>query len=208
MRQGYDFMKLSKKNADNTPETITDYIPIATPSIYVMLALMLLGLIVVFVWGNIGRVPLKFTVKGVGLNYGYAYAREAFENGETDEVDEIDAGVDTFLCLINPNIITGDKIDEKPATVILNDGTHIGGFTTLIDTVPLNEEELFDELEGNYLDSHWARERLDTGGYRYLLAVTLDEELSFLQYGEIADVVIEIDQVPPLYYLRNEDKNE
>lgn len=201
-------MKLSKKNADNTPETITDYIPIATPSIYVMLALMLLGIVVVFVWGNIGRVPLKLTVKGVGLSYNYAYMLEAIENGDYDISADLDTNVDSFLCLVNPNIITGDKIDQKDATVVLNDGTRISGFTALIDTVPLNEDELLNELEGNYLNTHWAMERLDTGGYRYVLVVALDKELSYLQFGEVADVVIEIDQVPPLYYLRNEEKNE
>ncbi len=187
-------MKLSMKNSDNSPETITDYIPIGTPSIYALLALMLAVLVVVIIWGNIGRVPLKLTVEGVGLNSVYG--------DESSFMDEdYNAEVDSFLCLVDPNIATGEKLNNKPATVILNDGTRISGYTSIVDTVPLTEDELQVELEQFYLKSHWALERLDTGGYRYAVSIILDRPLSYLQYGEIADVVIEIDQVPPIRYL-------
>ncbi len=195
-------MKLSKKNADNTPETITDYLPISTPSIYTMLFLLLTVLVVVLIWGNIGRVPLKMTVKGVGLST-IDFTELEQENMDADETDPNEYDVDMFLCLVNPSIITGDKLNDKPATVILNDGKHISGRAVLLDTVPSNEDEVMEILSKYEIDTHWAIERLDTGGYRYIVSVYLDKPVSFLQYGEIADVVIEIDQVPPIHLLKN-----
>ncbi len=199
-------MKLSKKNADNTPDSISDYIPISSPSIYSALILLLVVLVVVLIWGNIGRVPMKMTVKGVGLN-----AYEFLEDYEEDEDDDADTSesvegdsndVDFFLCLVDPNTVTSDKLNEKPATVMLNDGKNVSGTAVLLDTVPNTEEDLIETLNAYGIGSHWALERLDTGGYRYAVGIFLDKPVSFLQYGEIADVVIEIDQVPPIYYLK------
>lgn len=193
-------MKLSGKSVGKSPEKINNYIPVVTPSIWISIVTLLLLIGVVLIWGNVGRVPLKFTTTGVGYNYEHRSENEditdeMLESGEYD--------VDTYLCLVNPNEITGENIHGKPANIILKDGRRIKGHAELEYAVPLNSKDVMDSLEEVYLSEDWICKELDMGGYRYLVNVSIDEKLSILSYGEPAEIVIEYDSVPPIYYLFN-----
>ena len=191
-------MKLKKNEANDSYEITDDYIRVTNGSLWLFLVMMLLVLGAVLLWGNLGRVPVKLTVSGVGLNLAYG------NDDDFGSKESVEAGhmvVDSFVCLVNPNHTTAEKLNGKRATIVLNDGTKVLGETFIGDTVPLSGEEIDANLSSFVLDSHWATDRLDTGGYRYVVYVLVYEPLSYLQYGEVAKVVIETDQVPPIYYL-------
>lgn len=191
-------MKLSGKNLGKSPEKITNYIPVATPSIWLSIATLLVFLGVLLIWGNVGRVPLKLTTTGVGYNYDHRTEKDELTEAM---IESGDYDVDTFLCLVNPNQITGEIIHDKPVNVILRDGRRIRGRTELVYTVPLNAKEVMKTLEELNFTTDWEQKSLDLGDYRYIVDVTIDEKLPVMSYGEPAEIVIEYDTVPPIHYL-------
>ncbi len=195
-------MKLFEKKVNKSPEKTDDYISVATPSVWLFMSAMLLLLIAVLIWGYMGKVPLKLTTVGVGYNYDHRM--------EGDEVsDEKKANgyfdVDTYLCLIKPDNITGKNLDNKPATVIFDDGTQISGYAEILETVPCSSEETEQVLDELWLNEDWIKKRLDMGEYRYIINVYLDRSIPFTAYGEPAQVIVEYAQVSPLYYLFGEE---
>ena len=194
-------MKLFEKKVNKSPEKTDDYISVATPSVRLFMSAMLLLLIAVLIWGYMGKVPLKLTTVGVGYNYDHRM--------EGDEVsDEKKANgyfdVDTYLCLIKPDNITGKNLDNKPATVIFDDGTQISGYAEILETVPCSSEETEQVLDELWLNEDWIKKRLDMSEYRYIINVYLDRSIPFTAYGEPAQVIVEYAQISPLYYLFGE----
>ena len=67
--------------------------------------------------------------------------------------------------------------------------------------MPCTEKEIKETLKEYDLDTDWVYKGLDMGQYRYVVDVNIDETVSYVSYGEPAQIVIEYAQVPPLYYL-------
>ncbi len=188
--------RMIKGNKD-TLEKIDQYVMVATPSIWLMLIAMLIVLIVVLIWGNVGRVPLNLTTNGVGVAYNMVDENGIMIKNEQGTIKE----VSTYLCFIDPRGVTSHKLENKEATVVLSDGTRHSGHTVVLTPIPCDYDEVTEILEEFFISSHWVREKLEFGEYRYIVNVELDQPVSFLEYGNVAKVIIEVGQVPPIYYL-------
>ncbi len=188
--------KLTSKGNKDSLEKIDQYVFVSTPSIWIMLIAMLVVLIMVLIWGNIGRVPLNYTTNGIGLGENMVD-----ENGVMLIDLDNEKVVDRYVCFVNPRGVTSDLLDEKKATVILSDGSRYTGITTTVTPSPHDYEEIEMMLENLYVCSHWALEKLELSEYSYVVDVELDQPAPYMEYGNVAKVVIELDQVHPIYYL-------
>lgn len=177
-----------------SPEKIDDYIRVTTPGTWIVVLALVLILVAIIVWGVVGRIPVYYTTKGVGMSIDFN--REKADLGNAD--DYIVKGV---LCFVESNEISSRELQDKPVNVQFRDGTWHPGQAYLIDTTPEGDEEIREMLEGYNIDSDWVLSMLGQGVYRYPVYIRLDFELDYLYWGEIADASIIIDEVQPIHFL-------
>lgn len=117
------FNKTSLKRM-SSPEKMNDYIQVANPSIWLILAAVLLLLTAVLVWGFFGSVSTATTVNGLAMN------------GE-------------IICYLNP--ADGMNIEEGMQVGITGDmkGTATGSVSA-VSPVPLSYAEACQGIESDY----------------------------------------------------------
>ena len=174
-----------------SPEKIDEYIRVATPGVWLIVSALTLMLIALLTWGFIGKLPVHYLAKGVGLTFGVDVEK-------ADLTDPDAFCVMGAVCFADPSKVSSHDLQGKRAVVTFGDGTRREGSVVLLDTSPLNFSEIEDILAVYRTDSSWAVSQLEDIPYSYVMYVILDDDLDYLYWGEVADVSIIIDEIHPI----------
>ena len=177
-----------------SPEKIDEYIRVATPGVWLIISALTLVFAALLLWGFIGELPVHYLARGVGLTFGV----------NMDKADMSDPAIFNVMgtvCFADPANVSSHDLQGKRAVVTFSDGTRREGSVVLLDTSPLNFNEIEGLLEAYRTDSSWAMSQLEDIPYAYVMYVVLDDSLDYLYWGEVAEVSIIIDEVQPITLL-------
>ncbi len=147
----------------SSPEQLNDYIKVSNPSVWIVIAALIILLGATFYWGFAGSIPSKVTCNGITV--------PPIANSEL---------VTTVKCYVpssNANVIgqayNNSTIREIKVTPSESEGGYITGEVKSVSNTYVSFEELQDEL-GEFA----AARILPNGGYAMELVISLDRSLS------------------------------
>ena len=185
-------------------EKIDVCVRVVTPGIWALAAALGIIAAVIIIWGMVGTLPVNLEMNGVGINLFYDYNYDESDDAY-NEPDYESIVVDSILGFINVSEVRLYDIMGKDASVVFKNGTRKSGKVTTVDTSPLSNSELHAFLDDYLMDTEWIFSKLseETGGFRYAVVIMLDETLSNIYWGDVANVTIVTREERPLDYLLN-----
>ena len=182
--------RLGQEDRIVSPEKLNEYIRVARPSAWLLLLALGAILVVFFIWGFTGSIPVNKAIKGVAMSAGVS----------GDTVNE-DTTVNNVLCLVSGENTMGGTLQGKDASVVFRDGTRVKGKSIIADTSMLTDKEVSSLLEEYQINYHTVLSALGAGEYRYLVNILLDEPLNYLYWGETCEVNLTVETVKPISYV-------
>ena len=184
-----------KKN--QTTEGLDEYIRVGKPGTLIILTAMLIVLAAVIIWGLIGKLPVKETIKGLVVNTEKAselYGGKVFP----DFVKETYTGKTYIYCFIDASRFNVMQVDAfgKEAVLEMPDHGRFTGRIIAFPGVPLSTLRCQEILFGN----EWVTERCVKTDYSWFLLIEPDEDISKYEFM-LADVTIVTEQVAPITFL-------
>ncbi len=156
-----------------SPDKLDDYIRIAGPGIWILIAALLITVAAVFFWGFTGSLPKSVTVNGV-----------------------VDPSNDNcVISMVDASEYNSDDLEGKETVITLPDSSKINGTVEEVSVNPVSAGELMA-----LLDDDWMSSKLVTSDYSYMLLIRPEDDLS-VYTNKVLSVSIITDQVKPISFL-------
>jgi hypothetical protein len=125
----------------SSPDRLDEYIKVANPSIWLLLAALIVLFASVSVWGFTGTLPKTLTVNGI-----------TEENGRV-------------VCFVDANALSRDIAGCKVRVAAAGNADY-SGLVSDVSPTPYSAREIASEYE-----SDWVMQRLVTGDYSYAVTI-------------------------------------
>ncbi len=159
-----------------SPERLNEYIRVAGPGVWVVVAALAIVLAAFLIWGFTGSIPGNIHAPGV-----------------VDNMNSFCVDVAIDASKFNANDFLG-----KTVSFTLPDKTTGKGIVIGHSELPFSKEEIAAELNSDFLATNLA-----TVNYSYILFVEPEKDLDAYK-SQLADCTITVGTVRPIQYLMNQ----
>lgn len=183
-----------------SPEELDAYIRIVKPGTLLLVIALVLVLVALIVWGNIGTLPVTKNVSGVmttiekRMDNSYEYYHRDYFQAERELPPEELQRYDAYFFL-DAYEYSGEELMGKEIIVSRPGKQSVKGTVTLVEKEPYDRDEIRAEF-----DAEWIVNTCVESEYSWVVAGTLDNN-TYDDNWSLVDVTIITDNIHPISFL-------